>query len=84
MSDGNVNEGAVVSGTVTRNVEVPTLPAVSAAEQVTEVEPRAKVDPDGGLHMTVGDSGPTRSEAVGFVKVTAAPEGPVASAVTGA
>jgi len=83
MFDGNVRVGAVVSRTVTVNVEVPVFLAVSVAEQVTVVVPRTNIAPDAGAQVTVGDAGPTASEADGLVKVAVAPDGPVASTVTG-
>jgi len=77
---GNINVGGVVSRTVTVNVDVPTFKYVSVAEHTTVVNPTGKVEPDAGRQVTAGDNGPTRSVAVGLVKYTAAPAGPVASA----
>ena len=79
--DGAVSDtaGAVVSRTVTLKLPVVVLDELSVALQFTAVVPSAKVDPEAGKQLT--DRVPsTASEAVG-VKLTAAPEGPVASAV---
>lgn len=80
MLAGTVTLGAVVSTTDTLKLALPVLPCASVAEQVTVVvASRAKVEPERGEQ--VGAITPsTRSLAVA-VKVTAAPEGPVASAV---
>jgi hypothetical protein len=43
--------------TVTLNVQVPVLPEASVEEQVTVVVPKAKVEPDGGLHAAVTAGG---------------------------
>src|SRR5215204_3652574 len=72
--------GAVVSSTVTSNVVVPVLPSASVAAQVTVVSPSGKVSPEPLLQVT-GTEPSTSSDAVGFVKVTDAPAGPVASRV---
>jgi hypothetical protein len=74
--------GAVVSWTVTVNEPVAVLPAPSVAVQVTVVAPRANSDPEAGVQTGVTDP-ETASDAVAGVYETAAPEGPVASAVTG-
>ena len=55
LSKGSVRLGGVVSTTVTVNVAVPVLPAPSVAEQVTDVGPRAKVEPDAGEQDGVSD-----------------------------
>ena len=53
MFDGHETDGFVVSLTVTVKVQVPVLPDASVAVQVTVVEPRPKLDPEGGVHETV-------------------------------
>jgi len=79
MGLGSCKVGGVVSATVTVKLPVDVLPALSVAEQVTTVRPTGKVEPDGGEQVT-GTVPSTTSVAVA-VKVTAAPEGPVADAV---
>ena len=61
-----LNVGAVVSRTDTVNVAVAWLAALSCAVQVTVVLPSAKVEPEGGAHVTV-TAASTVSLAVGFV-----------------
>ncbi len=68
-----------MSTTVTVKLPVDVLPAVSVAEQFTVVVPSGKIEPEGGEQVT-GSVPSTTSVAVA-AKVTAAPEGPVASAV---
>jgi hypothetical protein len=64
--DGQVIDGGCVSLTVTVNEQLPVLLLVSLAEQFTVVTPVWKVDPDGGLQVTV--RGPSQlSVAVGCV-----------------
>src|SRR5436309_11318048 len=70
--------GGVVSRTITSKDEVAVLPAASLAEQVTSVEPRAKVVPGIGEQSTL-TAPSTRSEAAGSAYPTTAPLGPVAS-----
>ena len=72
-----MTDGAVVSCTVTSKLLLPVLPAASVAVQVTVVVPRPKVEPEAGAHVT-GTLPSTRSVALA-VKVTTAPDGPVAS-----
>ena len=45
--------GAMLSVTITVNEQLPLLLDVSLAEQLTVVTPLLKVEPDGGLHVTV-------------------------------
>jgi hypothetical protein len=74
------NAGAVVSTTVTVNPNaLDVFPEESRPVQLTVVEPSANVLPETRVQVTVG-LGSTLSLAV-TVKATAAPEGPVASAV---
>jgi hypothetical protein len=77
---GSVSVGRVVSWISTANVVDAELPRVSAAVQVTVVEPNANVDPDGGVQVTGRDPS-TMSVAVGLVNVTIAPLPLVASTV---
>src|SRR5947207_8822016 len=80
MSAGTVTVGAVVSRTVTWNVDVERLPCASVARQTLRVSPIGNVAPDARSQTTV--TGPsTRSTAVGAVNVTAAPAADVASTV---
>jgi len=58
------------------------LPALSLAEQETEVVPGGNVEPEAGVHVT-GTEPSTRSEAEAE-NVTTAPLGPVASTVLSA
>ena len=78
---GATIDGGVESRTVSVKVPWAELPEESVAVHDTGVVPRAKVDPDVGEQETIGD-GSTMSVAV-TEKVTAAPPGPVASAVIG-
>ena len=50
---GTVTAGAVVSATVTVNDPEPVLPWASVAVQLTVVVPRGKVEPLGGVQLTV-------------------------------
>src|SRR5215213_4796065 len=75
-------DGAVVSRTVTLNVLLAELPAASVAVAVTCVVPSAKVLPEAGLKLT--SAGPLTESAAVAAKVTAAPFGPVASALMSA
>lgn len=72
-----------MSCTVTKNDFVALLPWASVAVQLTCVVPTVKVAPDAGVHVT-GTVPSTVSVAAGFVKVTTAPPGPVASVVMSA
>src|SRR5260370_15538104 len=79
MELGSCKVGGVVSTTVTVKLPVDVLPTLSVAEQVTVVVPSGKIEPEGGEQVT-GSVPSTTSVAVA-AKVTAAPDGPVASAV---
>jgi hypothetical protein len=79
MFDGTLTTGGVVSTTETLNVRVVALPALSVTLHVTLAVPRPKVVPERGVH--VGVSGPSTASVADAVKVTAAPEAPVASAL---
>ncbi len=70
--------GPVLSTTVIMNVQDASFPAPSLATQVTGVVPSGKVLPEGGMQVTCGE-GSQSSVAVGVVKVTVAPPGPVPS-----
>src|SRR5688500_3009744 len=72
--------GPVVSTTLTVNEPLAVLRAASVAEQVTTVSPSGRVAPDTVLHETA-TAPSTRSDAVGAVKFSGAPAGPVASTV---
>jgi hypothetical protein len=76
---GTVMLGAVVSCTVTENDAEPVFERVSVAEHVTFVVPRGNVLPDAGEQLA-GSAPSTVSDAEAE-KLTAAPPGPVASAV---
>ena len=76
---GNDSVGGVVSTTVTLKLALPVLPAASVAEQLTVVVPNAKVEPDAGKQL--GVIVPSTLSLADAEKLTAAPEGPVASAV---
>ena len=52
------------------------------AEHVTEVTPSGNVDPEAGLHDT--GTGPSTMSVAEGAKETAAPDGPVASAIVSA
>jgi hypothetical protein len=58
--------------TFTPNVQVAALLEESVAVQVTEVVPTGNIEPDGGLHTTVGLA-VQLSVAAGVVKLTAVP-----------
>ena len=62
-SPGATTTGAVVSFTVTVKMSLPVLPALSVAEQVTMVSPRAKVLPEAGVQFAVIEPS-TRSVAL--------------------
>jgi hypothetical protein len=82
ISLGTVKFGAVVSFTVTWKLLLPVLPCASVAEQVTDVMPRANVEPEAGAQ--VGMSTPSTRSLAEALKLTAAPDEPVASAVMSA
>src|SRR5258708_7312190 len=71
--------GGVVSTTVTVKPPEAALPARSAAAQVTFVAPSGNVDPLAVLHAT--RTTPSTASVAVATKLTAAPAGPVASAV---
>lgn len=73
--------GGTVSVTVTVKEPFAWLPLLSVAVQLTVVVPSGKVDPDCGLHATVG-LGSIASTAVG-ANATTAPDGPVRDALPG-
>src|SRR5260370_2337675 len=73
--------GGVVSLTVTAKVDVAVLPALSDALHVIVVDPSANRPPEPGTQDT-GTTPSTSSIAIGFVYITIAPVGPVASAIT--
>jgi hypothetical protein len=70
-----------VSRTVTVNDLWPTLVAASVAEQLTAVVVMANVEPDAGTQTTDAVTSPSVLSFAVTVKVTTAPEGPVASTV---
>ncbi len=82
MLAGRFNAGAVVSTTVTWKLAVPVFPCESVAEQVTVVVPNAKVEPEAGEQ--IGTMAPSTLSVAVAVKLTGAPDGPVASAVISA
>ena len=71
--------GGVASTTLTVKLAVAVLPALSVAVQVTVVVPMGKVLPEAGAQAEV--SAPLIKSVAEAVNVTAAPFGPVASAV---
>ena len=79
MFDGQVTTGAMVSRTVTVNVQVLVFKAVSYAVTVTVVTPIGKTEPEAGEAVTVG-LGSTESVAL-TVKSTTLPAELVASTV---
>ena len=79
LLEGRVNEGGVVSTTVTVKLPLAVLPRASDAEQFTVVAPIGNVAPEMGRQVTaVAPS--TRSDAEAE-NVTTLPPAPVASAV---
>src|SRR5262245_23419351 len=80
-SSGIVSTGGLVSTTVTEKPLVPVFLYRSVDVHWTVVSPRANVDPDAGMQLA-GRSPPLGSFA-DATKLTAAPVGPVASAVIG-
>ncbi len=82
ISAGKFKAGAVVSTTVTWKLAVPVLPCESVAEQLTVVVPKANVDPEAGAQVGVRE--PSILSFAETVKLTTAPDGPVASAVISA
>jgi hypothetical protein len=79
ISAGIFKVGGVLSTTVTLNEAEPVLPALSATEHVTFVEPNANMEPDEGVQ--VGAKEPSTASNAEAVNVTTAPVGPVASTV---
>src|SRR5438128_7267829 len=77
---GTVNVGAVVSRTVTMKLPVPTFPRASVAVHVTVGAPNGNVAPLAGVQVVA--MGPSMLSVADALKVTAAPAGPVASALT--
>jgi len=73
--------GTVVSCTFTVKLPVAVLPAASVAEQLTVVVVIPNVEPEAGVHVT--GTGPSTLSVAVALYVTAAPNGPVASAVIG-
>jgi len=71
-----------VSWTVTWNEPVAVLPCASVAVHRTATVPRGNVDPEAGLHDT--GTGPSTMSVAEGAKETAAPDGPVASAIVSA
>src|SRR5216684_3804898 len=55
MFAGRLRVGAVLSSTTTVALAEPVLPAVSVAEQVMVVVPRAKVLPEAGAHVGISE-----------------------------
>ena len=82
MPAGRDRTGGVVSTIVTLKLALALLPEKSVAEHWTVVDPSGYVEPDCDEQTMVG-FGSTRSVAV-TVKVTMAPEGPVASTIRAA
>src|SRR5205823_1905690 len=82
IGPGQLTSGAVVSTTVTEKVQVFVLCAASKAVQVTVVLPRTKVLPLAGAQVTL--SVPSTMSVAVAVKVAVAPDGLVASFVSGA
>src|SRR5215212_1339210 len=82
MLAGTVTAGAVVSSTVMVNDALLRFVAASVAEQWTVVAPSGNVSPLAASQIGVTEPS-TRSDAE-TVNVTAAPDGPVASAVMSA
>jgi hypothetical protein len=78
--DGTVRVGGAVSCTLTVNEALELFPCASDALQLTVVVVMAKVEPEDGEQFTVL-APETMSFAVGFVKLTLAPEADVASVV---
>ena len=77
---GTVRAGGVVSCVCTAKEALPVFPWPSVAWHETVVVPSGKVEPGAGWHEAA--TGPsTTSAALAAGKVTAAPDGPVASAV---
>jgi hypothetical protein len=77
--DGSVNVGGVLSTTVTEKEAEPVKPTLSVAEQVTLVEPIAKVEPEAGLQL--GVIAPSTTSDAEALNLTTAPLGPVALTV---
>ena len=63
MLFGGFTTGGVVSCTSTVVVAVPAFPALSAAVQVTVVDPSGKVEPEVGAHVAA-TAPSTRSDAL--------------------
>ena len=88
---GNTSAGRRVSRTTTTKLFVPTWPVRSVAEQVTSVSPIGKVSPVSTgveapkplLRWQSATSAPSTSSLADAVKGAAAPNGPVASRMSG-
>src|SRR4030067_756333 len=76
---GTITVGAVVSCTVTMKLLLPVFRLASVASQLTVVSPIAKVEPETGVQSVV--NGPSTISNAEVIKLTTAPEGPVASTV---
>jgi hypothetical protein len=82
MSAGTLlRTGGVVSWTVTAKLLLPVFPCASVAWQLTFVVPSGNVLPEEGEQLAA--RGPSTRSFPEAEKLTAAPEGPVASAVIG-
>src|SRR2546425_3116957 len=79
---GSTRVGGVVSRTATSNEPVALLPCASVAVHRTATVPRGNVDPEAGVHDT--GTGPSTMSVAEGAKATAAPDGPVASAIVSA
>src|SRR5258708_24176581 len=79
MSPGHETCGGVVSTIATAKVQLPEVPKLSVAVQMTLLWPRRNPVPDGGIHVT-GTGLPLKSTAVA-VKLTGV-RPPVHSATT--
>jgi hypothetical protein len=78
-SAGTVTVGAVVSTTVILKLLLAGFPLESVTEHETVVSPSEKVSPEFALQ--VGVNAPSTASLAETLKSTAAPDGPVASAV---
>src|ERR1043165_4420994 len=77
-----VNPATALSCTVTLKLQLLVLPLASLAVHCTNVVPGAKVEPEAGTQLIVGEG--SQSSVAVALKLTAAPAGPVHDAVIGA
>jgi hypothetical protein len=79
MFAGRLRTGGVVSRTMMLKLAEAALPALSVARQVTVVEPSPNTEPERGVQ--IGVIAPSTASLAAALKLTVAPDSPVASIV---